>query len=247
MGPAVSASANVEEFGSVVRIGDGIRRKAPLTNGLVVPLLCYLEKVGFAGAPRVLDASDPAFPLFEFLHGEVPALGWFGDPVLIAAAQLIRRYHDATRPLLSKIKGQADGDVICHNDLAPFNCVFRGGMPIALIDFEAAAIGRWLNDLAYATWMWLNLGDPRISAMTQASRIGVFAGAYGVKIGAMDLVQAIISEQAKLASYCEVRGNAQVAQWASDCRQWTVVNARELGTPSVVPETHQVGLPMRGR
>jgi Ser/Thr protein kinase RdoA (MazF antagonist) len=59
----------------------------------------------------------------------------FSDETVIAAARLIRRYHDAAARSTSA-KG---AEVVCHNDLSPCNFVFRERSPIAIIDFDSAA------------------------------------------------------------------------------------------------------------
>ena len=52
---------------------------------------------------------------------------------------------------------------VCHNDLSPCNFVFRDEHPIAVIDWDAAAFGHPLDDLAYAVWMWLDIGNEAYS------------------------------------------------------------------------------------
>jgi len=43
-------------------------------------------------------------------------------------------------------------EVICHGDVAPYNCVFRDGRPVAFIDFDTAHPGVRIWDLAYAAY-----------------------------------------------------------------------------------------------
>lgn len=73
---------------------------------------------------------------------------WSAD-TLVAVARLIRRFHDASRSFIlppgivwqSAVAYPSGGDVICHNDLAPWNTVFVDGQPGAFIDWDAAAPG----------------------------------------------------------------------------------------------------------
>src|SRR5437868_8010810 len=119
--------------------------------------------------------------MFGFLEGDVPDEldAGYSDATLVAAARLIRRFHDATAgsPL-------AEGcEVVCHGDLSPCNAVFRGGVPVGLIDFDNAAPGARLDDLGYALFLWLNIGTDGPAPAEQARRIGVFCAAYGVPAG----------------------------------------------------------------
>ena len=65
--------------------------------------------------------------------------------------------------------------------------VFRGGLPVALIDFDLAMPTTRLYDIANALWYWapLKWGDPRDRAPALAvadipDRVAVFADAYGM-------------------------------------------------------------------
>ena len=62
----------------------------------------------------------------------------FHEPTLCAAASMIRTFHDLSAELVSHPAAAAAGtEVLCHNDLSPCNFVFRGGAPVAMIDFDA--------------------------------------------------------------------------------------------------------------
>lgn len=53
--------------------------------------------------------------------------------------------HDATRG--SRLAGHSP--TVCHHDPGPNNVVFRNGLPVAWIDFDTAAPGDPLEDVAY--------------------------------------------------------------------------------------------------
>ncbi|MDD6792702.1 MAG: phosphotransferase, partial [Thermobifida fusca] len=79
---------------------------------------------------------------------------------------LLRRYHDATvgfvppRDAVWQLPERAPREVICHGDVAPYNTVFRTGLPVAFIDFDAAHPGPRLWDLALAAYRFVPLSAP---------------------------------------------------------------------------------------
>lgn len=163
----------------VVRVGETVRRPPGRNAELVRALLGRLEQLGLDLAPRYHGPDDAGRETFSYLAGNVPGEldAHFGDETLVAAAELIRRFHDATAdwPLT------AGREVVCHGDLSPCNTVFRAGVPVALIDFDSAAPGSRVDDLGYALFLWLNLGTDGPAAREQARRIRVFCGAYGIE------------------------------------------------------------------
>ena len=215
---------------SVVRVGQTVRRPPPLTGEFTHVLLEHLAAVGFDGAPRFLGTDDKGRDILSYIEGEVPMeLGWHTDEVLVAAAQLVRTFHDATVGLLGHQAGRPPRlEVICHNDLSPCNFVFRAGIPIALIDFDTAAPGRRLMDLGYAAWLWLDLGDPDIEFTSppeeQRRRLQLFLAAYGDEISVSSIKEAIVSRQELLAGEGEDTSRTAMAQWARHCRNWTLQN-----------------------
>ena len=76
--------------------------------------------------------------------------------------------------------------VICHNDVCPENVVFRGGVAVALLDFDFAAPGTRLHDLARLALMTVPIDTPEDAARTGRggldpfTRLRVVADAYGL-------------------------------------------------------------------
>ena len=114
------------------------------------------------------------------------------DDVLVSLGILLRDYHDAaaTFPWAGRtwqVPVRHPVETICHNDLAPANVIFRAGLPVALIDWEAAAPGPRAQDLGFAAWRWVPFwSDERCraaglpaGAAEKASRLRMFLDAYG--------------------------------------------------------------------
>ena len=140
----------------VVRIGDSVRRPTGPHSPFVHALLTHVGANGFIGAPRLLGIDHQGREMLSFIDGWVPPnLDHFADDVLAQAARLLRTLHDTTAG--TELAG--DQEVVCHNDPSPCNYVFRGDQPIALIDFDHAALGPRLRDVAYAGWLWAISAD----------------------------------------------------------------------------------------
>ncbi len=213
----------------VVRVGDTVRRPATANSDFVRRLVRHLADRDFGGAPEVLGTDERGRDVFRFITGEVPAdLAFHADDTLRDAASLIRRFHDLGAELVASPAATAAGiEVVCHNDLSPCNFVFRGGAPVAIIDFDAAAPGSRLHDLGYAAWLWLDLGNPEIAADDQRRRLAVFLDAYGV-LDPAPVLAAAMERQAILAAEGERLGDAATARWAAACLDWTRRNLRTL-------------------
>ena len=187
----------MDNAGAVVRVGDTVRRPVKRSAPAVRALLLHLEAVGFDGAPRYLGSDDKGRDVLTYIEGDAPLPpypAWaMTDEALVEAARLVRRLHEATASFdasgvetwASEWADPVGGPLVCHNDLYPENFVFRDGRPVGLIDFDLAAPGRPLWDVAGASEQWAPLSAPDTRhnhprELDGVSRFGLFASAYGV-------------------------------------------------------------------
>ncbi|WP_326644114.1 aminoglycoside phosphotransferase family protein [Nonomuraea fuscirosea] len=194
----------------VVRAGATVRRPAGPWTPAVHALLRHLEARGFTGAPRAHGLDEHGREVLDFVPGEAadyPLPAWSRtDDALTRAARLLRGYHDATADFAPPpdavwyFPPVEPAEVVCHGDVAPYNCVFRHGRPVALIDFDTAHPGPRIWDVAYAAYRFLPLHEPGdhdgLPLGEQARRLRLFADAYG--LGAADRAALVRTARARL-------------------------------------------------
>ena len=209
----------------VVRVGETVRRPPGDNSRFVRQLLKQLEESGFDAAPRYLGNDERGREMFSFLSGEVPADldPAIPDEALVAAARLIRSFHDATAGL-TLAAGQ---QVVCHHDLSPCNFVFRSGLPVGIIDFDAAAPGERLEDVGMALFLWLNLGADGPQPVEQARRIGLFCRAYGVE-PTREVVDAITDAVRANVEQLRAESRTVNADWWQEQLDWLMQQREEL-------------------
>ncbi|MER7183312.1 phosphotransferase [Streptomyces hyaluromycini] len=169
----------------MVRVGATVRRPASAGTRFVGELLRLLEAGGWPGAPRYHGIDEKGREVLTYLDGHV---AWqprqppevHSDGSLRRVAQLVREFHDLTAG--TELAGSHE--VVCHNDLAPRNTVYRpvGGVlrPVAFIDWDLAAPGERIHDVAHVCWQYLGLGPGVEDASEAARRLRLIADAYGL-------------------------------------------------------------------
>ena len=196
----------------VVRVGDTVRRPMQPWSPSVHEMLLHLEKIGFGYAPRFLGVDDEGREVLSYVAGESGAAGWakvVADEGLVAMARLLREYHEAVRGFRPAAAagwaGYAGGfgadELVCHGDFGPWNLVWHGDRPVAILDWDYAWPGRPVHDVAYALeyvapfrddetcLRWLSYPAPP----DRRRRLDVFAEAYGM--GSAGLVDEVIAQQ----------------------------------------------------
>ena len=108
--------------------------------------------------------------MLTYIEGDVPIPpfpAWsISDAALASVSRLQRRFHDAAASFVATSFAWNDeladpqGAVVGHNDICPENVVFRAGEAIAILDWDFAAPGRPLWDIASLMSMWGPVRDP---------------------------------------------------------------------------------------
>jgi hypothetical protein len=266
------------EHRPVVRIGDTVRRPLHPWSASVHALLRHLEQVDFPHAPRFLGIDDEGREVLTYLDGESGPAGWarvVDEDGLVAAAHLLRDYHEAVRSYRPSLTwatsaGAPAGDeVICHGDFAPWNLVWRGTTPVGILDWDYAWPAPPLHDVAYALeyvapfrddatcLRWLAYPSPP----DRRRRLARFAAAYGIDETA-GLVDAVIEQQETVlarARQLAAAGRQPQAAWqesgfldeSAERVRWSRAN-RELFDRPPSPADHldlspDVSTPRRAR
>ncbi|MGW2572399.1 phosphotransferase [Streptomyces sp. NPDC001537] len=186
--------------GAVFRRGALVERPAPRTARALHAHLLALEEQGFDAAPRPVRLTADGREELTFIPGDValpPYPGWaMTETALRSVGSLLRRLHDASARIAVDASAQwprsladpAGGTMLCHNDVCPENVVFRDGHAAALIDFDLAAPGRAVWDVAMTARYWVPLLDATSAAVFYPAgldaprRLRILADGYGLSL-----------------------------------------------------------------
>jgi len=178
---------------SVVKIGDTVHRTLSANSTFVHKLLLFLQQKKIIYAPKFLGIDDQNREILSYIEGTASHQSEdFTLAQLIAIVKMLREIHDATQG--SELAGGLE--VVCHNDIAPWNTLFRSDVPVAFIDFDEAAPGKRIEDFAYLLWTFLDLGHSG-TAEEQAIRIATLCEAYG-NIDSSGIVDSILEQQQRI-------------------------------------------------
>jgi Ser/Thr protein kinase RdoA (MazF antagonist) len=143
----------------------------------------------------------------------------FDDAQVASAARILRGFHDAAAGCALA----SGGEVVCHGDPGPNNVVFQEARPVAFIDFEFAAPGARLEDVAYLAWSWCISSRPDRGGLPQQGRqVRALCDAYGLCARSRAcLIDAVIARQARNAGWWRARGGPGIAEWSERERAFT--------------------------
>ena len=222
--------------GDVVRVGDTVRRPVGDHSRAVALLLDHLAAEGFPAPVQTGRDEEGGKKTFRWIEGEVsvpPYPEWsLTDEALASVGRLLRRYHEVVRSFSppphvrwsNELADPKGGPIICHNDVCPENVVFRAGEAFALLDFDLAAPGRPVWDLAQTARMWIPLRPQDLAGerahLDPLRRLGVLAAAYGLESAEhQSLVEAIIVSKRLGTRFVQRRVRAGEAAFVEEWEQ----------------------------
>lgn len=180
----------------VARVGNVVRRTPTAAAPTIHQFLHYLRQRGFDRIPHPRGFAENGSEIFDFIEGRAghPPItaAIASDEALVSAARAIREFHDLSTGFEGTGWGTDGADpsgvaeVICHNDLAPFNLIYRDRAVAAIIDWDGAAPGRRAWDLAYAAWRLVPLHRPAYAELVgwppldQSRRLALLVDSYGL-------------------------------------------------------------------
>ncbi|MCL1800450.1 MAG: aminoglycoside phosphotransferase family protein [Promicromonosporaceae bacterium] len=206
-------------MGGAVRIGQTVRRQAGPWTSTIHALLKWLRSHGATDiVPEPLGLDDHGREIVRFFPGETfpdePPPWIWNDDILISSGELLRRIHDASLGFLDspavkhpvwQLPIHYPAEVICHNDPAPYNFIFNEQQISAVIDWDTAAPGPRIRDLAYLAYRMVPFASDAvlIRPLNQEKRLSDLIAAYGFPYTNREVFEAMSARLEELADFSD--------------------------------------------
>ncbi|GAB5490222.1 MAG: aminoglycoside phosphotransferase family protein [Phototrophicaceae bacterium] len=200
--------------------GDTVIRNTGVWSPFVHQFLQYLTQQGFDKSPIFIEANAEKERL-SYIKGEIghyPLKPYMmTDKTLVESANLLREFHDISQNFTMPPNSQFFApslekhpyEVICHNDFAPYNLVFRDEHIAGIIDFDTSAPATRIWDVAYAVYRFAPLvTDEHCYDMgweippNRVERLKLFCDSYGLD-DRTRLIDTVIERLQTLIQYIE--------------------------------------------
>ena len=212
---------------AVQRVGDTVRRTAGPWTPAVHALLAWVREHGVTCVPAPLGLDDDGREVLSWMPGEVagwPVPDWlWAAETRARAGTLLRLVHDATLgfDLTDRVWRSPTHhpvEVVCLNDVAPYNMVYDGVDLVGFIDVDMASPGPRAWDLAYLAYRMCGWCEdmPAPDDTTPAERLAHLLTSYGD--------DATIRPEDVMAT---------MAMRLDDLAEWTDEHARRTGRPEL--------------
>jgi hypothetical protein len=195
----------IANAGAVVRVGPHVLRPANPFTPTIHRFLSRLHDAGFDGASVPVGVDGDGRERLIFIEGEVPIPpfpAWAQrEESLASIVELLQRFHrassrmgcgggpwcrDMADPAVPPGSDRPDAVIVCHNDVCFENVVFRHGRAVGLLDFDFAAPGRPVYDLAQCARLCVPIDDDLSVAglgfdpVDRPARLRLVADVYGL-------------------------------------------------------------------
>jgi hypothetical protein len=203
--------------GGAVLVDGTVRRPTGPWTSSVHALLRHLEHHGFEGSPRARGVDHHGREILSFVPGATigtkrPWPSWVhSDDALQQVGGWLRGYHDCVSDFVPPVGATwragshawRPGDVIGHNDAAPYNAVWQT-LPdgrtdlVGFIDWDFASPCAPIRDLAFVASAWVPLHNREAArsegfhdCAARPRRLRMLLDAYGWTGTAAEVLDAV--------------------------------------------------------
>lgn len=235
----------------VVQVGATVRKPWTPATPAVHDVMRHVRSAG-VDVPEVIGRDDQGRQVLEMVPGRLamdsPALT---RDELARVGGLVRAIHDATQDLVpdpavpwETLLPTPGADLVCHNDLAPWNLVV--GTRWVFIDWDGTGPSTRLWDLAYAAQSF-TVNDSRVDPRDAAADLAAFVDGYGADQALRDGLPTALGQRA--AAMLELLRSSHAAgrePWGS---MYTAGHGTHWRTATRYAQTHEETwrLALRGR
>jgi Ser/Thr protein kinase RdoA (MazF antagonist) len=197
---------------AVVRVGDTVRRTTGAWSPAVHELLVFLEDHGYPFSPRLLGVDEQNREVLSYLEGHACMYPLSeqarSDDLLAQVGAALGDLHTQTA-FFELSEGMVwrepalvgmPHEVICHNDVSPYNVIVGSAGQVGFIDFDFAAPGSRTWDLANTAYRFVPLHDEDAvrrfgwpDSPDRAGRLDLLLDAYGHQVDRDELAAAVMT------------------------------------------------------